>query len=35
VTDRDSKTVKVPKGFVQAYNAQAAVNARQIVMAAG
>jgi transposase len=34
VTDPDSKTVKVPKGFIQGYNAQAAVNARQIVIAA-
>ena len=34
MTDPDSKTVKVPKGFIQGYNAQAAVNARQIVIAA-
>jgi transposase len=34
VTDPDSKTVKVPKGFIQGYNAQAAVNQQRIVIAA-
>jgi transposase len=34
VTDPDSRNVKTPRGYVQGYNAQAAVNERQIVIAA-
>ena len=34
VTDPDSRTVKVPKGFIQGYNAQAVVNDERIVIAA-
>src|SRR3954452_14910552 len=34
VTDPDSRNVKTPRGYVQGYNAQAAVNERQIVVAA-
>src|SRR3954454_20636300 len=34
VTDPDSKNVKTPRGYMQGYNAQAAVNERQIVVAA-
>ena len=34
VTDPDSKSIPVGFGFVQGYNAQAAVNERQIVLAA-
>src|ERR687897_840093 len=33
-TDPDSRNVKTPRGWVQGYNAQAAANARQIVVAA-
>jgi transposase len=33
-TDPDSRNVKTPRGWVQGYNAQAATNARQIVIAA-
>jgi transposase len=33
-TDPDSRNVKTPRGYVQGYNAQAAVNERQIVVAA-
>jgi transposase len=33
-TDPDSRNVKTPRGWVQGYNAQAAANARQIVIAA-
>ncbi|MCW3047888.1 MAG: transposase, partial [Solirubrobacterales bacterium] len=34
VTDPDSRNVKTPRGWVQGYNAQAATNERQIVIAA-
>jgi transposase len=34
LTDPDSRNVKTPRGWVQGYNAQAATNARQIVIAA-
>jgi hypothetical protein len=34
VTDPDSRNVKTPRGYVQGYNAQAAVNEGQIVIAA-
>src|SRR3954462_10347563 len=34
VTDPDSRNVKTPRGYVRGYNAQAAVNERQIVIAA-
>jgi transposase len=34
VTDLDSRNVKTPRGYMQGYNAQAAVNERQIVIAA-
>src|SRR5215212_6414203 len=34
VTDPDSRNVKTPRGYVQGYNAQAAVTERQIVVAA-
>jgi transposase len=34
VTDPDSRLLKTPSGFVQGYNAQAAVNEAQIVIAA-
>jgi hypothetical protein len=34
VTDPDSRNVKTPRGYMQGYNAQAAVNERQIVVAA-
>jgi transposase len=34
VTDPDSRTVKVPKGFIQGYNAQAVVNEQRIVIGA-
>jgi transposase len=34
VTDPDSRNVKTPRGYMQGYNAQAAVNERQIVLAA-
>jgi transposase len=34
VTDPDSRNVKTPRGYVQGYNAQAATNERQIVIAA-
>ncbi len=34
VTDPDSRNIKAPRGFVQGYNAQAATNERQIVIAA-
>jgi transposase len=34
VTDPDSRNVKTPRGYKQGYNAQAAVNERQIVLAA-
>jgi transposase len=34
VTDPDSRNVKTPRGYLQGYNAQAAVNERQIVLAA-
>src|SRR5439155_14913962 len=34
VTDPDSKSIPVGFGFVQGYNAQAAVNEQQIVLAA-
>jgi transposase len=33
-TDPDSRSVKTPRGWVQGYNAQAAANERQIVIAA-
>ena len=33
-TDPDSRNVKTPRGWVQGYNAQAATNERQIVVAA-
>ena len=33
-TDPDSRNVKTPRGWVQGYNAQAATNERQIVIAA-
>jgi transposase len=33
-TDPDSRNVKTPRGWVQGYNAQAAANTRQIVIAA-
>ena len=33
-TDPDSRNVKTPRGWVQGYNAQAAANERQIVIAA-
>ena len=34
VTDPDSKNLKTPRGYIQGYNAQAAVNEDQIVIAA-
>jgi transposase len=34
VTDPDARNVKTPRGYMQGYNAQAAVNERQIVVAA-
>jgi transposase len=34
VTDPDSRNVKTPRGYMQGYNVQAAVNERQIVIAA-
>jgi hypothetical protein len=34
VTDPDSRNVKTPRGYVQGYNAQAAANEQQIVIAA-
>ena len=34
VTDPDSRNVKTPRGYMQGYNAQAAANERQIVIAA-
>ena len=34
MTDPDSKNVKTPRGYMQGYNAQAAVNEHQIVIAA-
>jgi transposase len=34
VTDPDSKNLKAPRGYIQGYNAQAAVNEHQIVIAA-
>lgn len=34
VTDPDSRNVKTARGYVQGYNAQAAVNQNQIVLAA-
>jgi transposase len=34
VTDPDSRTVKVPRGYIQGYNAQAVVNPERIVIAA-
>lgn len=34
VTDPDSRNLKTPRGYMQSYNAQAAVNERQIVVAA-
>lgn len=34
VTDPDSKNVKTPRGYMQGYNAQAAANEQQIVIAA-
>jgi hypothetical protein len=34
VTDPDSRNVKTPRGYMQGYNAQAAVNEQQIVVAA-
>lgn len=34
VTDPDSKNLKTPRGYMQGYNAQAAVNERQIIVAA-
>jgi transposase len=34
LTDLDSRNVKTPRGWVQGYNAQAATNERQIVLAA-
>jgi hypothetical protein len=34
VTDPDSKNLKAPRGYIQGYNAQAAVNEQQIVIAA-
>jgi hypothetical protein len=34
VTDPDSRNVKTPRGYMQGYNAQAAVNEQQIVIAA-
>jgi transposase len=34
VTDPDSRNVKTPRGYMQGYNAQAAVNEHQIVVAA-
>jgi transposase len=34
VTDPDSKNIKAPRGYIQGYNAQAAVNEHQIVIAA-
>jgi hypothetical protein len=33
-TDPDARNVKTPRGYMQGYNAQAAVNERQIVVAA-
>jgi hypothetical protein len=34
VTDPDSRLVKATRGWIQGYNAQAAVNEQQIVIAA-
>jgi len=34
VTDPDSRNIKAPRGYLQGYNAQAATNERQIVIAA-
>jgi hypothetical protein len=34
ITDLDSRNLKTPRGWVQGYNAQAATNERQIVIAA-
>jgi len=34
LTDSDSRNVKTPRGWVQGYNAQAAANEQQIVIAA-
>ncbi len=34
VTDRDSRNVKTPRGYLQGYNAQAVCNEQQIVIAA-
>ncbi len=34
VTDPDSKNVKTPRGYMQGYNAQAAANEQQVVIAA-
>ena len=34
VTDPDSRNIKSPRGYVQGYNAQAATNEHQIVIAA-
>jgi Transposase DDE domain len=34
LTDRDSRPVKTPRGFIQGYNAQAAATAEQIIIAA-
>ena len=34
VTDPDSRNVKTPRGYMQGYNAQAATNEQQIVVAA-
>jgi len=34
VTDPDSRNLKTPRGYMQGYNAQAAANEHQIVIAA-
>ena len=34
ITDRDSRSVKTRKGFIQGYNAQAAATSEQIIIAA-
>src|SRR5215218_442770 len=34
VTDPDSRNVRTPRGYMQGYNAQAATNEQQIVVAA-
>jgi len=34
ITDRDSRSVKTQKGFIQGYNAQAAASSEQIIIIA-